>query len=792
MTENNFTQRTFLDLNGLKTYDEKIKEVIDTADSALNDAIKAEEAARIADVNTARSEASTAVSNLANGAVAANTGAIQSEIARATGAEEKLDGRLEKVEAFFVTTEDQTLDTALDTLIEIQTYIDTHGDVADEMIKNISANAQAIANEATTREAKDIEIAESLASLGANDEAISALIAKGEGEGAVVIKNSDSAVAEGKGSFAAGNEIRAIGENAYAVGNKTVAGTRGYYWKAIDLTNKKIYITANRVVPSLTENFTDEGFDLAILSGYAVGDKIAIVNNNKYYPEATIASIDGSVITYIGDIGFTAINTVASNDWDIDDYCFYVVAKPEPEAHIEISERICKEVKRNAYAEGTNNTAQGTGAHAEGRDNNAYGDYSHSEGRKTKAAWAAHSEGYETDARGFYSHTEGRHTVTGKDAEGAHAEGRAVKVTGYAAHGEGIGKLNGTIVDDYSEAAGLGSHVEGVYNKALADGAHTEGANNINSGYVTHAEGEGNNISVNQAHVEGQSNTVNGSAHYSHTEGRSNAVNGKTSHTEGSGNTVSSELAHVEGTNNTVSGEKAHVEGESHTVTGSTGHTEGSGNTNKGWASHVEGQANTVETNQSHVEGAGNKALGNAHYAHIEGQNNANVTGKLAHVEGTAHVAVSGETAHVEGMGHTVTGSATHTEGNGNTNKGWASHVEGDKNTVEANQAHAEGGNNTLTNTAHFGHVEGRYNTVSGYAAHASGLGTRATAEAQTAIGKYNAENADALFIVGKGTGDTTDKRSNAFMVDKYGNAHVTGALYIGGVRVEPLGTTTF
>ena len=51
------------------------------------------------------------------------------------------------------------------------------------------------------------------------------------------------------------------------------------------------------------------------------------------------------------------------------------------------------------------------------------------------------------------------------------------------------------------------------------------------------------------------------------------------------------------------------------------------------------------------------------------------------------------------------------------------------------------------------------------------GIGTIASAEAQTAIGKYNAEDANALFIVGNGT--TSSSRSNAFTVKLDGSATV-------------------
>ena len=70
--------------------------------------------------------------------------ALTAEVHRATAAEEALDGRLDQVETFFQTAEGEKLDIALDTLVEIQTYIKAEGAAADEMVKNIAANAKAI------------------------------------------------------------------------------------------------------------------------------------------------------------------------------------------------------------------------------------------------------------------------------------------------------------------------------------------------------------------------------------------------------------------------------------------------------------------------------------------------------------------------------------------------------------------------------------------------------------------------------------------------------------------------
>ena len=65
-------------------------------------------------------------------------------------------------------------------------------------------------------------------------------------------------------------------------------------------------------------------------------------------------------------------------------------------------------------------------------------------------------------------------------------------------------------------------------------------------------------------------------------------------------------------------------------------------------------------------------------------------------------------------------------------------------------------------------------NTVaSGHSSHASGYGTRATATAQTVVGKNNKENNDALFIVGNGSSSADANRKNAFEVLLNGNIKI-------------------
>lgn len=131
------------------------------ADKAINDKIggsyssTSTVASAIADAKAAGTTAQTQVTNLTNGAVKTNTADIAqlksdlaTETSNRTSADSALSGRLDKLEVFFAAADadgkDGGLYDALDTLVEIQEYITEHGEAADEMVKNISANANAI------------------------------------------------------------------------------------------------------------------------------------------------------------------------------------------------------------------------------------------------------------------------------------------------------------------------------------------------------------------------------------------------------------------------------------------------------------------------------------------------------------------------------------------------------------------------------------------------------------------------------------------------------------------------
>ena len=184
----------------------------------------------------------------------------------------------------------------------------------------------------------------------------------------------------------------------------------------------------------------------------------------------------------------------------------------------------------------------------------------------------------------------------------------------------------------------------------------------------------------------------------------------------------------------------------------------------------TEGSDNKATGMMSHAEGRENIAGGA--YGHAEGRGN--IAGYGAHAEGYLTQATE-KYAHSEGWNTKVTATAAHAEGRDCEATAHRSHAEGWKAKATAVDAHAEG-RETIASGGR-AHAEGYLTEASGQNSHAGGWGTKATELAQTAIGKWNKENPDALFIVGNGTSNTA--RSNAFEVLKDGTLIGNGTTQI-------------
>ena len=256
--------------------------------------------------------------------------------------------------------------------------------------------------------------------------------------------------------------------------------------------------------------------------------------------------------------------------------------------------------------------------------------------------------------------------------------------------------------------------------------------NNLSSGINSHVEGFNNKALGYYSHAEGSNTVATGG--YSHSEGSETESSGSYAHAEGDGSKAQGAYSHSEGYHTQALEAGSHAEGENTTASGVDSHSEGSGTETSGACSHAEGESSRAEKYCSHAEG----------------------------------------------YDTTASGSYSHSEGRTTTASGNASHVEGRTNTSSGENSHAEGYHTESSGIC--SHAEGNESIASGDYSHAGGQGTIASALGQTVIGLYNTEysgtdvssrNGEALFIVGKGTGEET--RANALRV---GENAVYGGTY--------------
>ena len=359
------------------------------------------------------------------------------------------------------------------------------------------------------------------------------------------------------------------------------------------------------------------------------------------------------------------------------------------------------------------------------------------------------------------------------------------------------------IVDLGKQSAAIG-----LGNKASNWCAVAVGRENVAQGQYSFVAGRGNVGKAYAGYIEGLYNTQENTALYSHVEGLQNTVRGKVSHAEGAGNETNGDYAHAEGYHTKAGESAAHAEGNATQATGPAAHAEGNGTKATVKHAHAEGDRTEATEWAAHAEGIGSKATGWA--AHAEG--NATQAGAKAHAEGVSSIAsaeaahaegsstkasalgahsegretvASDEGAHAEGFKSKASMLYTHAEGRQTEASGENAHAEGRETVASAREAHAEGFQTKAR--AAYAHAEGCMTTADGGGSHAQGGATKALGEyssaeggwtiareqCQSVAGKYNADDPNALYIVGVGTSDSA--RKNGFGVRKDGTSTLYG-----------------
>ena len=344
---------------------------------------------------------------------------------------------------------------------------------------------------------------------------------------------------------------------------------------------------------------------------------------------------------------------------------------------------------------------------------------------------------------------------------------------------------NATAIGLNAIAAGEGSFAAGAFSVAADAYAHTEGKNTY-ANYASHAEGANTTASGVASHAEGNNTLASGS--FAHAEGYETTAK-YIAHAEGNGTVATGACSHAEGYRTEATGDGAHSEGTTTHATGNHSHAEGEATTASGNRSHAEGQTTEARAQASHSEGYSTIAAGTA--AHAEGYITT-ASGYAAHAEGVSSTYIDspslsddtavitewnthkfslakGAAAHVEGKDTLSLGNYAHAEGHETIASSESTHAEGRKTIASGVQAHAEGFDTKAT--GNYSHAEGVGTEAKNSYSHTGGYYTKTSAVAQTAIGMYNADDGQALFIVGNGHSDTN--RKNAFTVKANGTAYV-------------------
>lgn len=512
----------------------------------------------------------------------------------------------------------------------------------------------------------------------------------------------------------------AITDNSVAIGIGTIAGAKGYYFTEIfygdDSTLPQIKLSTEQPVETglhispkaLVENSVFE------TPMYVVGDKFSLICNDHFVLFGTITNISHDIITFEGDFErfksglanqVSAGNAAMNGEYYVnlvpnyDDYTLCVNSKP-----LNGIVAVCE----NAFASGCGSISAGEEGTAQGAYTTVVGAYGHASGCATVAGYAAHAEGQYAEAIGLRSHAEGFHTIA----------------SGMAAHAEGSRALvNNEIIKVI--ASGMGAHAEGSGTHATEPAAHAEGSVTEATATAAHAEGIETTASEEAAHAEGYLCTASG------------------------------KYSHAEGTNCTASGIAAHAEGNKSEASGNYSHAGGVGTKATYIGQYAIGRYNYVDDNALFIIGNGGSDSDRKNAFKVYNSGDTVVSGTLTAKKGIKSYVSAGQKAGTtlgscataEGNSTTASNSSAHAEGSGTTASGLYSHAEGNKSIASGSMSHAEGSN---TQALH------NYS-------HAGGDHTITSAPHQTVIGKYNTDNAKALFIIGDGASDTN--RSNAFEI---------------------------
>jgi hypothetical protein len=291
---------------------------------------------------------------------------------------------------------------------------------------------------------------------------------------------------------------QAFYEDSNAFGTDNIVGYKGYYVSAIDLTNKKIYLTNNPIHPLIgVHDLTDDTFETP---AYAVGDYFNIINDEKYVQCGSIVSIANNVVTYDGFLGFSEVAD--------DTIKFYVPAKAGVGSAVFGG--------NTSLATGYNNMVAGSRAFASGMKNVVVDNFGTIFGSDNVAGYVCFVQGSRNKALGQYAIAMGGwNEALGEFtrcfgyqgvANGSMATTFGIRTKANST-GAFVTGLENTVNGEHSRAGGYNCQANSIY--GVSEGAH----NIVHSGGIgARANGVANEVKGYGGSADGYKNISNGFA----------------------------------------------------------------------------------------------------------------------------------------------------------------------------------------------------------------------------------------------------------------------------------------
>ena len=458
---------------------------------------------------------------------------------------------------------------------------------------------------------------------------------------------------EGRGTYATADASHAEGLNSKS-------GLKGYYFKGIDIKNKKIYLSVTKPETIKTSGFTSSDFENIEFPYDIENDLLTIINGEIYYESLKVTKTNKSVI-YVESLPFASVaefNELFKNS----NYTIFCLSK---------------------YKLGV--VSVSFGCHSEGYETRSFG-------------FGSHSEGYNTIAKNVGEHASGIYNVSNGDTQfsigvGVSEDDRKnafeVKQNGdiYIGGvsntlqsninnanaaidiltGDGEGSVIKIVKDEIAEVVASAPDTLDTL-KEIADYiALEDSATSVAKTLSNHSESikglENNSIIVkgdgeNSAVLKGGNNIANGIGSIS--LGKGSTADGKYSFA--SGNSVASgDYSHSEGVPAVENGVTRYTK-----AIGRASHAEGEGCHASATGAHAEGMWTDAKKNGSHAEGY--KTVAGGQYSHVEGNDSQSI-GNISHAEGKNCIA-NGRASHAEGWYTIANNEGEHASGKYNVSNG--------------------------------------------------------------------------------------------------------------------------